>query len=333
MPEAHEIPREFAPLQVDLPELRGYGDALDDIARDLGACSDLASSYCADADFGKIVEDLTSDYASLLPQLKEVLAENETLMREYARAIDTTASDFASTDDGVASRFKGDGIDAQTGTAAYSLSAPIGRTPSASESDLPEVSFGAFFDSLCWALEKFCGWDVRGQVTDWIAGDTVGLSTQGDCWEVVGARLDTCASNLSNAGGRVTNTWHGQASSTHTIEMIGWDTALADQSSCLKDVGASLKDLAKDAVDTAQLVVDCIRLAVDLISSAWALQYIPVYGQVKFVKKCWDAYKRASKAVAYLKMIWSAIRATKDLVIVTYNSVTLDALPGKPLSV
>jgi uncharacterized protein YukE len=333
MVKIEERSYDSGPLRVELPELRGYAQALDDISRDLGGCEALAASYCGDADFGKIVEDLTSDYAALLPQLKELLGENETLMRDYAVALDRTAADFARTDDGVSSRFEGDGIGGGRGTASYPLTSVGSTTPYASEGDLPEVSFGFVFDNLCWALEKFCGWDVRAAVTDWIAGDTVGLSTQGSCWEVVGTRLGTTKSNIGSCDSRVFDTWSGQAANTHAAGMIVWDTALSSQADGFKDLGQALKELAKEAVNVAQLVVDCIRLAIDLISSAWALQYIPVYGQVKFVKKCWDAYKRAQKALAYLKMIISAVRATKSLVVVMIDSFTPTMLPPRPISV
>lgn len=333
MAEARETTSGAGELRVDLPELRGYSTALDDVSRDLGGCEALADSYCVDADFGKIVESLTSDYEALLPQLKELLSENETVMRQYAVATDMTVSDFESTDDGVASRFQGDGIDASRGTASYALS-PVGSsTPYAAQGELPEVSFGGFFNSLCWALEKFCGWDVRGEVTDWIAGDVVGLSTQASCWEVVGDRLGTTRDNLRTADSRITTTWNGQAANSHAAGMVVWDMALTDQSDALKELGQSLQDLAKECVNVAQLVVDCIRLAVDLIASAWALQYIPVVGQVKFVKKCWDAYKRAQKAIAYLKMIISALRFTKSLIVVMVDKLTPSMLPGEPISV
>ncbi|PUA79768.1 hypothetical protein [Nocardioides currus] len=333
MAEAREPTGGGGQLRVDLPELRGYATALDDVSRDLGGCEGLANSYCVDADFGKIVEELTSDYAALLPQMKELLAENETVMRQYAVATDRTVGDFERTDDGVASRFQGDGIDASRGSAFFAL-APVGASaPYASEGDLPEVSFGFVFDNLCWALEKFCGWDVRGEVTDWIAGDVVGLSTQASCWEIVGDRLGTTRDNLRTADSRVLKTWEGLAANQHAAGMIVWDTALTDQSDSFKELGQSLKDLAKECVNVAQLVVDCIRLAVDLIASAWALQYIPVYGQVKFVKKCWDAYKRAQKAIAYLKMIVSALRFTKSLIVVMVDKLTPTMLPGEPIGV
>lgn len=321
------------PLEVQLPALRGYAVVLDDVSRDLGACEALASSYCTDADFGKIVEDLTSDYAALLPQLQDLLSENETVMQQYAVAVDRTASDFERTDDGVASRFGGDGIDASRGTTSFNLPSVGSSMPYASEGDLPEVSFGFLFDRLAWALETFVGWDVRGAVTDWIAGDVQGLSTQASCWEIIGERLEATRGNLTTADLRIGETWKGQAATTHAIGMITWDMALESQAQGFKDLGESLRSLAEEAVNVAQLVVDCIRLAIDLIASAWALQYIPVYGQVKFAKKAYDAYKRAQKAVAYLKMIMAAIRATKSLVMVMIDSFTPTMLPGKPLSV
>lgn len=46
--------------------------------------------------------------------------------------------------------------------------------------------------------------------------------------------------------------------------------------------------------------------------------------------KCWDAYKRAQKALAYLKMIISAIRMTKSLLNVLIDYLTPTMLPARP---
>ena len=63
-----DTPSDPGPLQVRLPALRGYAAVLDDVSRDLGGCEALASQYCRDADFGKIVEDLayTEGFGSAL---------------------------------------------------------------------------------------------------------------------------------------------------------------------------------------------------------------------------------------------------------------------------
>ena len=249
------------PLHVSLPVLRGYATVLDDVSRDLGGCEALASSYCVDADFGKIVEDLTSDYATLLPQLQELLAENETVMAQYALAIDRTASDFAHTDDGNASRFQWDGINADSGTTSFTVSSVGSSTPYAPEGELPEVSFGFLFDRLARAIETFVGWDVRGAVTDWIAGDVQGLSTQASCWEIIGERLDVTRGNLTSADMLLGQTWQGQAADMYAGGMITWDMVLESQAQGFRDLGESLKSLAEEAVNVAQLVVDCIRLA------------------------------------------------------------------------
>ncbi len=333
MGRAPDTTQDFGDLRVDVPELRGYSDALDDCSRNLGSIEARASASCNDADFGKIVEDLTGDYATLLPQLKDLLAENESLMRDYALAVDKTAAEYVATDDGVSSRFKGDGISAGQGTANYAVSSLVCLSPTPSEGELPEVSFGFLFDNLCWAIEKISGFDVRARVTDWIAGDVVGLSTQANAWQIVGGSLEIVDGDVTEATARVNKTWDGNASGTHAISMYLWSSALKEQASGFRELGTALDELAKEAVHVAQLVVDCIRLAVDLIASAWSLQYIPVYGQAKFIQKAWHAYKRVTKALAYLKMILSAVRATKSLLVVMIDSFTPTMLPGKPLNV
>lgn len=335
VPEEHTP--DFGPLQVDLPDLRGYAGLTDQLSQDLGAIATMADVYCRDADFGKIVEDLTEDYATLLPQLKTLLDENETVMRAYARALDRGALNYERTDDGVAAQFDGDGITGGGGTnaAKFRPSSPVDymQSPYPTESSLPEVSFGFVFDKLAWALETFCNWDVRREVTDWIAGDVVDLSTQARCWELISQRLECVRVSLNDGNSLVTETWTGYASAIHSIELIGWDTALTTQRDRLKELGAHLAEVAKEAVNVAQFVVDCIRLAIDLILSAWALQYIPVYGQAKFIQKAWHAYKTANKAVAYLKMLVSLIRTVKSFLVMCYDQLTPSMLPGKPQSV
>lgn len=324
-------------LRVDLPDMRGYGQLLDEVRRDLGAVHDQVESYCANADFGKIVEDLTDDYAQLLPHLKELLAENETVMRAYAVALDEQTVDYERTDETVADSFGGRGVHGGTGTnaAAFRPVSPSDAlgTPYPTEGELPEVSFGFLFDKLAWALETFTGWDVRREVTDWIAGDVVDLSRQGSCWSIASSRIEACRANLAAGSSRIAASWEGLAAQQHAIGMILWDRALGSQAERFAELGVHLVDLAEDAVNTAQFVVDCIRLAIDLISSAWALQYIPVYGQAKFIAKCWDAYKTASKATAYLRMLLSTVRAVKSFVVLCIDQLTVSSLPPKPLGV
>ena len=324
-------------LRVDLPDMRGYAGLLDAVRLELGAVHAQVETYCANADFGRIVEDLTSDYAALLPHLHALLAENESVMRSFAVALDQQTMDYERTDERVADSFGGRGIHGGSGTNSADFRAASSGashpSPSPSQADLPEVSFGFLFDKLAWALETFVGWDVRREVTDWIAGDVVDLSRQASCWAIASTRLEGCRSDLGAGLSRIARSWEGLAAQQHTLSMITWDVALTSQSTHLARLGTHLEELAQDAVHTAQFVVDCIRLAVDLITSAWALQYIPIYGQAKFVAKCWDAYKTASKATAYLRMLLSTIRAVKSFVVICIDELTVSSLPSRPLGV
>lgn len=337
MAVAEERRTQAGELRVHLPDMRGYSALIDAIGTDCGALSAQAETYCSNADFGKILEDLTADYAALLPVLHDLLAEQETLMKDYAIAIDQLVVDYETTDDGVAREFGGDGITGGSGTnsAKFAQVSPLDylASPYPSESDLPEVSFGYVFDKLAWALEKFCSWDVRAQVTDWIAGDVVDVSTQAKCWEIIGERIGDTRDNLGTGQSLVFQTWSGQAANSHAASMYGWDTALEDQATEFPQLGEYLRQVAEEAVNVAQLVVDCIRLAIDLILGAWSLMYVPVVGQARFVKKAWDAYKQASKATAYLRMFWSFLRTVKDYFVVLFDKLNPAILPSAPLAV
>lgn len=336
MVKAPDRPSSYPRLQVDLPELRGYGELVDGLSTDLGTLSTQAEVFCRTSDFGRIVEEMTDDYATLLPQLKELFAENERVMGQYAAALDRTAVDYERSDDHAAESLGyTDGITGGSGSARFRPADPIDYTvsPYPTEAELPEVSFGFLFDRLAWALDTCCGWDVRAEVTELIAGDVVDLSTQAKCWDLISDRLASVRTTLGEGHSRIGESWRGYASSVHAIELIGWDTALQSQVDGLSELGTHLENVARDAVNTAQLVVDCIRLAVELIASAWALQYIPVYGQVKFVQKAWDAYKRASEATAYIRMLIATLRTVKSFIQVLVDELTPSILPNRPLSV
>lgn len=338
MARIDDQPRASAgPLEVDLPTMRGYAGYLDDLSRDLGAIAYRAETTCTTADFGRMLEDLCGDYEALLPTLHQVLNDQERLMRDYGTAVDALTLDFERTDDGVARAFKGaDGITGGGSTSsAFAGLGPSGTvpTPHPTESAIPEVSFGFVFDKLAWALEEFCGFDVRREVTDFLAGDVVGLTTQAVCWEQLGTRIGLHHDGLVTAQRLASSQWHGEAANSHFAAMIAWDGPLEDQSTMFPELGAYLRELGKQAVHTAQFVVDCIRLAIDLILGAWSLMYIPIVGQARFVKKAWDAYKQASKATAYLRMLWSFLRTVKDYIRVLHDTLTPASLPSAPQSV
>ncbi|WP_370247656.1 hypothetical protein [Nocardioides sp.] len=338
MPVADDhAPTTSRQLEVHLPTMRGYAAYLDRTSADLGAIAHRARTSCSNADFGRMLEDLCGDYETLLPVLHEMLAEQERIMQRYGVAVDALTMDFERTDDGVAQAFGG--ADSITGggstSTAFAGLGPTGSvpTPYPTESEIPEVSFGFVFDKLAWALEEFCGFDVRREVTDYLAGDVVGLTTQAICWEQIGTRVGQHRDGLVVAQRLASTDWEGDAATSHFAAMIGWDQPLEDQTTKLPELGGYLRDLGRQAVHTAQFVVDCIRLAIDLILGAWSLMYIPIVGQARFVKKAWDAYKQASKATAYLRMLWSFIRTVKDYFVVLHDTLTPAHLPAAPQTV
>jgi len=150
-----------------------------------------------------MLEDLTADYSALLPQLRDLLSENERLVNTCGRALTHSANKYSRTDDKVAADFGGpsDGISGGDGVSGRygrvdtsSMGAPYPEVGS-----LPEVSLGFPFNEVADALRTWTGFDLRGEVTDWIAGDVEGLSTQANAWEQIGDKLGDCEVNSATA--------------------------------------------------------------------------------------------------------------------------------------
>ena len=307
-------------LQVDLPDLRAFADLVDGLSSDLAQVANHVDTHCVSTEFGPLLDKLSGEYVSLLPQIKSYFDEQTSRLRTFATALDRTLTDYVITDDGVAERFGSDGITGGGGKSNrfWTQDMPL-SSPTADESELPEIDFGFPFDQLAWAVDTVCGFDVRREVTDIIVGNVVEVSTQSNAWYSASSLVSTTQWNLWRANSWIGATWSGEAA----LESIGsseeWVTTFENEAVDLDNVALHLKDIAADAVEVGQLVVDLILFAVDLIASAWTAQFIPIYGQVKFAKKAWEAYDKCKEA-------WDKISMFKDLleIVIGYLRVLHD---------
>ncbi len=317
---------------VELADLRGYADVIDEIGGYLKQMAGHAETYCTRTDFGPLLEPMGAAYVQLLPQIKAALAEQVSRMQSSAVAIDATLMDLRSTDLAEAARHGTKVAITNDGNSATYYGNPMTdyRVPSPSESELPEINFGFPFDQLAWALDKVCGYDVRREVTDYLVGDVVEVSAQAATWYSVGSGASSYSWYLDNANTTVAKTWKGDAFESTSAAMTAWVTTLAKQHTDLHQVAQHLEEIASDAVQMAQLAVDLIMMAIDMIASAWATQWIPVYGQVKFAKKAWDAYHLVKKAWDKLQDFLDVLSIVVGALEVIYNEFHQTSLPAAP---
>lgn len=317
---------------VELADLRGYADVVDDIAGYLGRTSGFAARHCASTEFGKMLEPLSAEYSSLLPQMQEVLSDQVQLMQACSVAIDRTLRDYRRTDAEEAERHGGRGRIGNDGRSVPYYGNPMKTlaAPAPRESELPEVDFGFPFDQLAWALEKICGYDVRREVTDFLVGDVVEVSKQSSAWYTVGSATSSYSWYLRNANVTVAKSWTGDAAEATIARMDEWKEALDEQGDAFHQVGEHLKDIAADAVEMAQLAIDLIKFAMDLIASAWAAQAIPVYGQAKFAKKAWDAFKIVKRAWDKISLFLDTLKLILGYFGVLHDKLNPVNLPAAP---
>lgn len=319
-------------VTVELGDLRGFADVVDDISGYLGRASGYAATHCSSTDFGPMLDPLASDYGTLLPQMQQLLADQVELVRAAAVSLDQTLQDFRTTDAQEAERHGGGVTITDDGKSTTFWGNPLTefRSPVPNESELPEIDFGFPFDQLAWALEKICGYDVRREVTDWLVGDVVEVSTQSSAWFVVGSATDSYAWHIGNANTIIARTWTGDAADAAVAKMGEWQDALAQQGIDFDQIGAHLSDIAADAVDMAQLAIDLIKFAVDLIAAAWASQWIPIYGQAKFAVKAWDAYHKAKEAWDKLQLFLDLLKLILGYFEILHSKLNPVNLPAAP---
>lgn len=233
-------------VSVELADLRGYADVVDDIAGYLGKVAGHAETHCVATDFGQLLDPLTGQYVTLLPQMHSLLAEQVTRMRTSVVAIDRTLQGFIDTDAQEAARHGAQVTVTDDGRSASYYGNPMTQmsNPTPDESELPEIDFGFPFDQLAWAMEKICSYDVRREVTDYLVGDVVEVSKQSNAWYFVGSATSSYAWYLRNANVTVAKTWSGDAFEATQTRMEEWVDALEQQGVDFDQIAKHLSDIA-----------------------------------------------------------------------------------------
>lgn len=301
----------MAEFAVELSDLRGFAKQVGRASDDMAAAKDYAAANIADADFGRILELITGDYAALIPQFHAVVQEDSNRLGSSGRGLDGAATNYREaddksagelaklpggqtgsvTDDGVAN-----GFDDRGSAVAALVTLGGGGVP-----PLPEVSFGFMLDKVCDLIQWIGGPDPREHVTRWIAGDLNKAARHVEAWKAVAECCDIVEDNLKSGGKSIANTWTGDAAVAAIAHIEKWASCLLEQAGAMRKMGEHLWDMIGQAVKMAQVVVDIIRTVVSVVMAGLANASIPFYGQWKLISSIKEA----------ITMVWSAIKVVR----------------------
>lgn len=317
-----------AVMTVDLSELDAWTAQVQRASDDLTGIARNGGNSLVQTDFGPILETMMGAYNSLLPSVNQSLEDNGTGMRDHAEALRATARDFTLTEDGIVRRHNANGIDGRDGsTSFWDVADTTIRRAAPTETDLPRISFGFPYDTVCDLVRMLTGFDIRAELAEKIGGDVVSASTQGSSFGSLGTSMKGVAANLQGGGQTITNTWQGSTSDA-AIKQIGtWVGSLNTQAGQLIQMGQNIVQICRDAWQTALSVVQCVKSAVQTVSSALATMSIPGVGWARVVQAVFQAFQAVMKAYKAIMKFINILKQVKSLIETVKNFFDGDKAP------
>ncbi|MGH3928932.1 MAG: hypothetical protein ACRDTF_03030 [Pseudonocardiaceae bacterium] len=324
---------------VEISDLRGWARQVGRASDDLDSACGYAAGNIADADFGRVLEMITGDYAAMLAEFHDILRADSVGLDHERAALDASADAYQAVEDRSRDHFTqlaGGGIlhTVDDGTANgfndLSSGAAMLAPPGGGGVALPEVSFGWILDQVCDLIVWVGGPDPREYVTRWIAGDIDKAALQVSAWRHVTDCVNAVDTNLTSGQGEITRTWTGSASSAAVAQLYKWGTCLTDQSSKMRQMAGYLDDAVDQAIKMAQVVVDIIKEVISIVSAALSNAAIPFYGQWKLIKTVKEAITMINSARKVIMVFWNFLNLVKSFIQLCISTFTATALPPAP---
>ncbi|MGQ0773511.1 MAG: WXG100 family type VII secretion target [Pseudonocardiales bacterium] len=326
-------------IAVEISDLRGWASQVGRASNDLGSARGYATGNIADADFGRILEVITGDYAAMLPRIHNILQADSTGLDHERAALNASADAYKDVDERSRDHFTqlaggailhtaDDGV--ANGFNDSLFAAAMLTPPNGGGVVLPEVSFGWLLDQVCDLIVWVGGPDPREYVTRWIVGDIDKAALQASAWQHVADCVDAVDGNLKSGLTAITRTWTGSASTAAGAQMAKWGTCLTDQSSKMWQLAVHLGDAVDQAVKMAQCVVDIIKVVISIVSAALSNAAIPFYGQWKLIKTVKEAITMVNSARKVIMVFWNFLNLVKSFIQLCISTFTADALPPAP---
>jgi hypothetical protein len=309
-----------AVMTVDLSELDAWTAQVQRASDDLTGIARNGGSALVQTDFGPILETMMGAYNALLPSVNQSLQDNGTGMHDHAEALRATARDFTLTEDAIVRRHNANGFDGRDGsTSFWDVADTTIRRAGPTETELPRISFGFPYDTVCDLVRMLTGFDIRAELAEKIGGDVVSASSQGSSFGSLGASVKGVAANLQSGSQTITKSWQGSTADAAISQIGTWVGSLDRQAAQLVQMGQNIVQICRDAWQTALAVVQCVKSAVQTVSSALATMSIPGVGWARVVQAVFQAfqavmkaYKAIMKLIGILKQVKSFIETVKN---------------------
>jgi len=320
-----------AELAVELSDLNGWATQVSRAGKDAQAIGQFARNV-SDGDFGAILELITAAYEGMIPSFHGVLDADGDRLTATSAALQALKEDYRETDSRVAQEFgSGAAITDDGGAGGFSdVASAVPSAPSSGGAELPEVSFGAIFDTVCDVIAWIGGPDPREYVTRWIVGDMGKAGMHASSWEAASEALNAVERNLASGAAAIGKTWQGQAATASAAQIDQWVAALGEQAAGMSQVGRHMVDMISQALDMAQVVVDIIKTVISMVSAALAGASIPIFGQAKLIKTVKDAIVLINNARKVITVFWNALVMIKDAFDMVVSAFAVEKLPPAP---
>ena len=230
-------------------------------------------------------------------------------------ALQALKEDYRETDSRVAQEFgSGAAITDDGGAGGFSdVASAVPSAPSSGGAELPEVSFGAIFDTVCDVIAWIGGPDPREYVTRWIVGD---MGKAGIARLVVGGSERGAQGGRAQPGRRArprsARPGRARRPPRRRPRSTSGSPRSASRPAGMSQVGRHMVDMIGQALDMAQVVVDIIKTVISMVSAALAGASIPIFGQAKLIKTVKDAIVLINNARKVITVFWNALVMIKD---------------------
>ncbi|WP_278261104.1 hypothetical protein [Nocardia sp. AG03] len=324
-------------FSVELSDLRGWGEQVGRAGHSLEAIRKYAVIYITDADFGRILEQITYEYGKLVPVFHEVLSTDSTRMLETRQALLYCADEYQRTDHNFASaiakldsqpvRSYDDGV-ADGFIDVFDYAAFLAN-PVDESRELPLVDFTRMQNKVCDLIAAM-GPDPREYLTKWIAGDIGTAAEHGAAWRSSASSVEAIRDNLRSGQSSISRTWTGEASGAEARYFTSWDICYSNQATAMRRMGDHVIDAIDEAVKMAQVIVDVVKTVISLIGVASISAAVPVVGQVRLARSIWDGITMLNNARKVMTLFFDFLRTIKDFILYSGAVFSRDSLPASP---
>ena len=234
-----------AELAVELSDLNGWATQVEPRREATPRPSGSSPATSPTATSAPILELITAAYEGMIPSFHGVLdADGDRLdadrVRPSRRSRRTTARPTPGSPRSSAAARRSPTTAAAGGFSDVASAVP--SAPSSGGAELPEVSFGAIFDTVCDVIAWIGGPDPREYVTRWIVGDIGKAGMHASSWEARRASaLKAVERNLASGAAAIGKTWQGQAATASAAQIDQWVAALGEQAAGMSQVGRHLR--------------------------------------------------------------------------------------------